>query len=1457
MENGQLTISETATIRSNAGTSSYTVLAQGSNANVTIEGGTITSYSSANSASITVYALLGATAHITGGTFYALDNISNASNVSPIRTGADATMTIDGGTFYGGESGTQFQAVSIRGGETTINGGTFTAATGIRAMDWADATPITGKLTVKGGTFNTTAQAIYVSSKANDSRNAHSEVTIEGGKFKSTGSTIVQMDAAPAGADPSTLTITGGFFNEKSGTTFKTQIANFVSDPYEVFTLEDGDANKTAGYAYEVCEKRVAKVKTGSTTKYYTTVLAAMNYAKTVANPTITMLHDASLSARWVLDNAIDNWNGVLDLNGKTITSAAGGMTYGMIDVTKAGIKLTIKDSATGGKLLRQDAGTAIWGININNGATLELQSGTIEVKNTITGISNFTQGVCINTNGGTFNMTGGKVEVHAEKNIYGLNIYKGTANLSGGELAVATDLTETLGNYAYGVYQQTSASALNISGTATVSTKAATEARGIYSNGEGSTIDITGGKIKAIATGANAYGLHIYKTATVTISGADSIYAKSATRAYTMYVSVGTTTISGTPAFYAESPTGARVLQGTGSGSITVNGGIFDAKVTTDGKTDCYALIPEGTSTLTVNGGKFTSNRNNIAYKGASATLTINGGYYNESSGTYHKNQIESYCVAPKHAIEMTAAEISTVGSDYKYKVVDAYTLTWTTDGDALTGTYTQGITAVGAAITAPATPTKTGYTFAAWTPAVAATMPAANTTYTATWTANTNTAYTVKHYQQNIADDEYTLFETENLKGTTDASVTPAVKTYTGFTAPATQTVTILPDGSRVVEYRYTRKIYTVLFIGDGGVPLSNPAAADNKWRYGATPTYTGTTPTKESDVENDYTFTTWSPAITTVTGDASYTAQFSSTARFYGEQYRLDIIDYTANGAGQSIKLNMNQYLMPTAKIQWTIQVNDGTKYRNATSSQVWDTQDHALTIPALTLTAGEQIILSAYDGVGDDATCLSRLQYVVPEIITANKTITAAASQILYVRSGNLTINGDINVARVYVNPGATLTINSGKTLTVTDRLVLRTRSELNVYNDAPELVNNGTLTFSGSAKMYYSRIVSDKSQAYQIGFPFSTDLTQTVFSNGKTAIKGSHYGILYYDSRSRAENGIGENWKNLEETTMNANQGYQILTASDYYYEILFSVTYEKRNNGEAISVTAYSGENSSPYDCGWNYIVQPYTNSFECHYAQPEENIKVSMLDADNHSFYQDVATELQPATPFYYQAKESGQLVFDQNNFRTQMQSRIPRNSSSTQWVRLLIANDENISSQDVTNLFFNPDKFTPNYDRGYDVVKLSTSANRPLIWTSVDYGNMAFTALPDSMAQQLIPLTTYANKPTEYTFYIEQTEYLNRVDKIILLDMESGSRTDLLYDDYTTYLENETTKGRFFLQIVLKAPSVTTDIENNGEDASENNNLTAKPRKVFIDGRLYIIMPDGTRYSAIGQKL
>lgn len=72
---------------------------------------------------------------------------------------------------------------------------------------------------------------------------------------------------------------------------------------------------------------------------------------------------------------------------------------------------------------------------------------------------------------------------------------------------------------------------------------------------------------------------------------------------------------------------------------------------------------------------------------------------------------------------------------------------------------------------------------------------------------------SYKVYHQQEQL-DGSYLTVDTEDLTGTIGTSVTPAVKNYTGFTSPETQTVTIAADGSTTVTYKYTRNSYTVTY-------------------------------------------------------------------------------------------------------------------------------------------------------------------------------------------------------------------------------------------------------------------------------------------------------------------------------------------------------------------------------------------------------------------------------------------------------------------------------------------------------------------------------------------------------------------------------------------------------------------------------------------------------------------
>lgn len=108
----------------------------------------------------------------------------------------------------------------------------------------------------------------------------------------------------------------------------------------------------------------------------------------------------------------------------------------------------------------------------------------------------------------------------------------------------------------------------------------------------------------------------------------------------------------------------------------------------------------------------------------------------------------------------------------------------------------------------------TRAGYTFISWS--YDFTQPIIeDTIITAAWTANTNTAYKVEYYLENLEDNNYTLIETENLQGTTDTTATAEIKTYDHFTLYKNNSILrggVSGDGSLVLKVYYTRNAYTL---------------------------------------------------------------------------------------------------------------------------------------------------------------------------------------------------------------------------------------------------------------------------------------------------------------------------------------------------------------------------------------------------------------------------------------------------------------------------------------------------------------------------------------------------------------------------------------------------------------------------------------------------------------------
>lgn len=145
------------------------------------------------------------------------------------------------------------------------------------------------------------------------------------------------------------------------------------------------------------------------------------------------------------------------------------------------------------------------------------------------------------------------------------------------------------------------------------------------------------------------------------------------------------------------------------------------------------------------------------------------------------------------------------------------------------------------------------------------------ADTTVYAKWTQ----VYTVtwKNGEETIKTEDVASGETPAYDGETPTKAATAQYTYT-FDGWAPTPEPIAMDTVYLAKFKQTVNEYTITWVDGNGDTLKTEKVA-----YGETPSYSGATPTKAETDDYTYTFNnTWSPEITSVTTDATYTAQFT---------------------------------------------------------------------------------------------------------------------------------------------------------------------------------------------------------------------------------------------------------------------------------------------------------------------------------------------------------------------------------------------------------------------------------------------------------------------------------------------------------------------------------------------------------------------------------------------------
>ncbi len=229
---------------------------------------------------------------------------------------------------------------------------------------------------------------------------------------------------------------------------------------------------------------------------------------------------------------------------------------------------------------------------------------------------------------------------------------------------------------------------------------------------------------------------------------------------------------------------------------------------------------------------------------------------------------------------------EVTTVSGDATYtatyaQTANEYTIKFVNyDGTQLQSTkvaYGETPAYTGETPTKVSTPECT-YMFKGWTPEI--TSVTGDATYKATYTEAKN-SYTItwKNDDGSVIDTTTVEYGTvPSYGGEIPTKPGDAQYTYT-FAGWTPEPVAVTGDAAYTATFKREINEYTIKFVNDDGTELQSSEVA-----YGETPAYTGETPAKAGDAQFNYVFSGWSPTIAAVTGDATYTAQYTTSKKAY---------------------------------------------------------------------------------------------------------------------------------------------------------------------------------------------------------------------------------------------------------------------------------------------------------------------------------------------------------------------------------------------------------------------------------------------------------------------------------------------------------------------------------------------------------------------------------------------
>lgn len=341
-----------------------------------------------------------------------------------------------------------------------------------------------------------------------------------------------------------------------------------------------------------------------------------------------------------------------------------------------------------------------------------------------------------------------------------------------------------------------------------------------------------------------------------------------------------------------------------------------------------------------------------------------------------------------------------------------------------------------------------------------------------------------------------------------------------------------------------------------------------------------------------------------------------------------------------------------------------------------------------------------------------------------------------------------------------------------------------------------------------------------------------DLTKVSVSNSAS------YVFRYYDGSSRATNGTGNSWRNVDNGKLTAGKGYIFRCNADAVitFPAEASVHAQVFNTADVTKqLTAYEAAASA--NKSWNYVGNPYPCYYDIYYM--DFTAPITVWTGSTYKAYSivDDNLALRPMQSFFVQKpdavdnivfhKEGRQLTTDINHASEARALRAPAHSNNRYFFNLQIGNDEMI---DETRIVVN-DEASLEYEIECDASKfMSFETAVPQVLTVNASGN-GYAINERPLADGTVKLAYYAGRSGFYTISAIRAD-----GEAYLYDAMLNKTVDLQQQDYTFHSDatdgiNET---RFVLTLKVNVGDVTGIEDTVGERQNINSVYDLQGRKV-----------------------